>query len=147
MTDRVDLKLLQVDDGFDIAYTPAGDFETILGFDTAIDMSILSQRRASEDEIPLPQFRRGWIGDLDQDFPIGSKVWLFDQSRRMQSTLTGIQEAAEAGVAWFLEESLVDEIEVVAEFTKDGVLLTISFTIENRPTEIHLFELWKFTGT
>ena len=148
MTDRIDLALKQVagENYFDIAYNSDGELATVLGFDTAIQMSILSQQRATVDEVAVPELRRGWIGSLDADFEPGSKIWLFDQARRIGRTLSDIKAAGEAGVQWFLDEKLVDQIEVTTEFTTDGILLTVLFVIENRPTETALFELWKFSG-
>ena len=44
----IDLAFIQDSDGiFDLAIADNGDFETVDGFDTAISMSILCERRAS----------------------------------------------------------------------------------------------------
>lgn len=51
---------------------------------TAIAMSIFMEKRASEDESPLPEYRRGWWGNLNNDidgYEIGSKFWLLEQAR------------------------------------------------------------------
>ncbi len=147
MTGRTDVKITQqTDNSFDIAFSANGDFETVEGFDTALQMSILSEMRATEDEVPVPQYRRGWIGNEDNDFPIGSTIWLYDQARRTQTTLNDIESAAQVATQWFLDENLVDEIEATTTFFTDGIALEVKFTIKDRPTEINLFNLWELTG-
>lgn len=145
MVDRIDVAV-DDDNGFEIAYTSDGDLVTTLGFDTAIKMSILSEQRAEPEEVPVPRFRRGWIGNLDQEFPIGSKIWLSDQTTRVQSTLNDMQEAAESGLQWFLDDDLAENVEVVTSFSIDGVSIEAIISIENKPTETQLFRLWEFTG-
>ncbi len=143
MTDRIDVKLT---DSFDIEYGPNGDLVTTQGFDTRIQMSILEEKRADAEEVPVPEYRRGWIGNLDQEGENGSKVWLTDQTRRVQSTLNNLQEAGEDGLQSILDEKLADAVRVETSFTIDGVLMDVVLIVENRPTETARFELWKFTG-
>lgn len=146
MANRIDMKVTQDPlNRWQIGFTDEGDFETVLGFDTALQMSILSEERANAEEVPTPQLRRGWVGNEDQDFPIGSKVWLVDQSRRNSDTLNSLKTYAEGGLQWFIDEDLLDEIEVNTLFTLNGAALDVTLTVDNVPTRI-LFDLWTMTG-
>lgn len=146
MANRIDIKLAQnASNKWQVAFGDDGDFETVQGFDTALQMSILSEKRASADEVPTPQLRRGWVGNEDQEFPIGSKVWLVDQSRRTSDTLNDLKTYAENGLQWFIDEDLLDEIEVNTLFTLNGAALDITLTVDNVPTRV-LFDLWAMTG-
>lgn len=146
MTTRIDIKLTQNQlKQWEIAFNDDGDFETVQGFDTALQMSILSEKRASPEEVPSPQLRRGWVGNEDQEFPIGSKVWLVDQSRRNSDTLNDLKTHAEGGFQWFIDEDLLDEIEVNTLFTLNGAALDVTLTVDNVPTRV-LFDLWAMTG-
>jgi len=146
VANRIDIKLAQnASNKWQVAFGDDGDFETVQGFDTALQMSILSEKRASADEVPTPQLRRGWVGNEDQEFPIGSKVWLVDQSRRTSDTLNDLKTYAENGLQWFIDEDLLDEIEVNTLFTLNGAALDITLTVDNVPTRV-LFDLWAMTG-
>ena len=91
-----DIKLVEIDEGGTTAYDIAidnGDLVPDDGLETAILTSILSDQRADESQVPQPEFRRGWIGDLVTPFPgakYGSLIWLTEQSRLTQSVLNSI---------------------------------------------------------
>ena len=142
MGDKTDVTL---DENFDIGYGEDGDFLTTRGFDTALKMSILCEQRADAEEVSVPRLRRGWIGNLDQSSPNGSKVWLYDQTRRVQSTLNGIRDAAQNGLEW-IRENHADTVEVDVTFTTQGVLIKPHVAVGNMPVESVSIELWKFTG-
>lgn len=88
------------------------------GLDSAIFVSLFSDRRAYEDEIADPMQRRGWIGDLVSDVPgdrHGSGLWLYEQRRlgltgsvgSPAETAIGIRIEAESSLEWMREEGLV----------------------------------------
>jgi len=146
MANRIDIKVTQDSSNrWQVAFNSDGDFETVQGFDTALQMSILSEERASAEEVPTPQLRRGWVGNEDQEFTIGSKVWLVDQSRRNSDTLNNLKTYAEGGLQWLIDDDLLDEIEVNTLFTLNGAALDITLTVDNIPTRV-LFDLWAMTG-
>jgi len=62
----------------------SGDLKHDESFDSFINVSLFSDRRANESEMQQPEKRRGWEGDefLNlNDYLIGSKLWLLEQSR------------------------------------------------------------------
>ncbi len=146
MANRIDIKVTQdPSNQWQVAFNSDGDFETVDGFDTALQMSILSEKRANAEQVPTPQLRRGWVGNEDQEFPIGSLNWLVDQSRRNSDTLNDLKTYTEGGLQWFIDEDLLDEIEVITSFTLNGAALDVTLTVDNVPTRI-LFDLWAMTG-
>lgn len=132
----------------DIAIGTDGDFESVDDFSTSIDLSILTDRRAEASEVPEASSRRGWIGDLTpniEGFKVGSKVWLFEQSRRVPDTINGIRDAVQEGLFWLVEEGKVDRLQVEAVATgRSGVQITVVFFIENDVTKRY-FNLWNLT--
>ena len=150
MTEIVDIAFIQDQNGiFDWDIADNGDFVTTSGFDSALSMSLLCERRASEAQVPTPRYRRGWIGNADSDFvdfEIGSLIWLYDQKRMTSDTANGIKSEANAGVAWFLEDELVTTITSTVSFKNSTTTLTITFSIPNGPVETRNFELWRETG-
>jgi len=90
MGDPVDIKLNDDKGYWDIDFDSQGDFVLEDGFDTAILMSLMCNKRANEAEVEAPQYRRGWWGNETSDFDnfeIGSKLWLLSQARATQNTL------------------------------------------------------------
>lgn len=112
MSRYIDLKCEQDDEGiFDFVLDEANaDFETTDGLETAIVVSLFSDRRAYADEVGDPMRRRGWIGDLVSETPgdrHGSGLWLYEQSRGTQATVTGVRSEADQAVHWMVEDGLL----------------------------------------
>ena len=132
----------------DIAIGSDGDLQSIDDFSTSIDLSILTNKRANSSEVPQPEARRGWIGDLTpktQGRKVGSKVWLFEQSRRDSDAINGVRDAVQESLQWLIEEGQVERIEVAAVASGvSGVLVTVTFFIGNNTVKRY-FNLWNQT--
>jgi len=123
-----DIVLQKDDDGiFDLVIDDDGDFLTNDFLDTSLLRSIYGERRALPNEVPIPQKRRGWIGNLNRDYEDGSKVWLFEQSELSRSTINGVKSEIENGLEWLLDfdaalsynvsVSITDELSMLAEIS------------------------------
>lgn len=149
----VDLLLKQNAEGiYDIDFGSDGDFLKTSGFDTAILMSLFMEKRASEAEVLLPQFRRGWWGnELNEvdGYEIGSKLWLLDQVPLTESTVSKAVNFAQDSLSWLKEDGLLKDVTVTG--TKDSedrqITLNINLVRLNGSTEDKFFELWDNTGT
>lgn len=145
----LDIKLTNKTGTYDIDFED-GDFLIDRGLETALVVSLLSDRRANEAQIAQPEFRRGWIGDLVTSLPgykLGSHLWLYEQSRTTQETLTGIEDAAKKALDWMLDAELILNVEASATFvvSDSSVLLKITVTSPNGSTSTRAFNLWKET--
>ena len=103
----IDAVLRRLDGGvYDLKIGFDGDIETEDFFDTAILVSILSDKRANESEVLEARHRRGWIGDESRDdgHLIGSKLWLFDQSRLTRTVMNSIEDEVKDSLQWFVED-------------------------------------------
>lgn len=97
----------------------SGDLQTTEGFESALNMSILCERRASASEVPSPVNRRGWLGNeaLDvADFEIGSKLWLLSQARANNVTRGNAVTYTKDATQWFIDDNDLDKINVSAQF-------------------------------
>jgi len=133
---------------FDLELNEQGDFAHVEGYETAIQMSVLCERRASADQVPVPYLRRGWCGNEDSEFAgfeIGSLIWLYYQQRLTSEVSNGIEVAARDGLRWFLDDNLVEDLTVETNITKDTVSLTVNFYVANAPVETRDFILWERT--
>ncbi len=134
---------------FDVGIDENGDFVQEDGFDTALFISIYAEKRANENEQPLPNLRRGWIGNLFsevQDYEIGSKLWLLDQSRRTDLTLTRASQYTDKALAWLKEQNHADKVQTDSEFIEDGIRIFSKVFRKNDLVNSKTYDLWENTG-
>jgi phage gp46-like protein len=133
-------------DNRDLALTDA--------LDSALFVSLFSDRRAYPDEVIDPMKRRGWIGDLVSRIPEdrhGSGLWLYEQRRiapngasgRPAETATGIRIEAEAALDWMIEETLITGhiASVDTDMAGRTLRLTVSLSYHDGDTTTHKFAL------
>ena len=151
MSDPIDIKLEQGDNGlFDISINADGDLTHEMGFDTAINLSLLMEQRADESEVTIPEFRRGWIGNIfneDSTDEWGSKIWLYYQARNRNEELEACIGFSEQSLAWLVEDRHATGIDF-NNSTLDGTRITLNGIINVSPDEVQTvnFNLWEFTG-
>ena len=96
----------------------AGDFVTEPGLQTAVIVSLLSDRQALPgDVLPDNSGPRGWWGDAYSLYPIGSRLWLLRRSVLTQATLNAAQDYATEALQWMIDLGVVGSISVVATAT------------------------------
>ena len=120
----------QADGTYDFAIDTDGDFVKTQDIDTAIYMSLSTDKRAASSEVSLPQNQRGWWGNLlnaDSDYEIGSKMWLLDQSRRTQDALNKGQQWVTDCLQWLITDGYVKKITVTPAYVADGMQLKVQF--------------------
>ena len=135
--------ILYVDEGYDIHFDTQGDIETADQLDTALLMSLFCERRAADSEMPVPELRRGWIGNVaTPGVEIGSKLWLYEQARMTLSTLNGVTAEALAGLNWLVEDKVA--VSIKANTTIAG--LTVNLERANSEVSTQFYKLWEGTG-
>jgi phage gp46-like protein len=97
-----------------------GDFESDEGLETAVAIALFSDRRVTDEELPLGQeSKRGWWGDMysevDRD-QIGSKLWTLAREKRTLETLRKTEDYAKEALKWMLEDGIAASIKAVATF-------------------------------
>lgn len=140
---------LNDEDIYDINFDSDGDFETDAFFDTALLMTIFCEQRASEQEMPVPQQRRGWIGnESTPGFEIGSKVWLFEQARLNRTTMNGIKTALTNGLSWLGDINSVVSYDVeVSLDVNNNLQVQVSIFRSNSQIDNKFFTLWNNSGS
>ena len=92
--------------------------------ETAILISLFSDREASSDDI-IPDGTgdpRGWIGDVDQDYKIGSRLWLLERAKQTQETLRLASDYIAEALQWLIDDSVVARFDMTTEWTRAGML-------------------------
>ncbi len=127
-----------------------GQFKTVYSFDTALKLIIFCDARADESEVPLPQNRRGWLGNAilrDDDFQMGSKLWLLEQERTTQNTLNKALDYVQKACDWLVDDIHVKSVEVTGTIlNQDGFRIGILFTTLDNKVESRYYDLWFNTG-
>ena len=130
------------------------DLASDRGLETAVALSLFTDRRAQADDVPPsgdPRDRRGWwadefaatAGDL-----YGSRLWLLDRSKRTNEVTLRAKEYAAEALAWMLDDKVVESIDITVETTTNGLVFAVGLkrpgrdavTLRFAPTWDHLQE-------
>lgn len=138
--------------GADYALNTLGLVEDA-GLDTAVIISLFSDRRANDDDV-LPgdlNDKRGWWADAFPIAPgdrIGSRLWLLNREKQLQSVLDRAQEYAEEALQWMLDDGVASSVVCTAKIMRQGLLgLLIAITPPgaNTPNYYKFEVLWSNT--
>lgn len=128
-----------------------GELELVDNFDTSLQMSVLCERRADGSEVLSTENRRGWWGNTISTilgFEIGSKIWVYHQSRLDQNVLNKIVNEAVNATNWYISEGYLDKVDVEGSLIgNSGVRLIFKLYRSPNNVESKLFVLWDNTQT
>ncbi len=92
-----------------------GDIATDAGLQTAVLISLLSDREAAPgDVLPDDDGPRGWWGDPYLGFKLGSRLWLLRRTTLTQKTLNLAQDYAMEALQLLVDLGAVGSVSVVA---------------------------------
>lgn len=141
--------LLNSDNGYLDFGIENGDFKMTGGFETAIIMSLFCEARASTNEVPAVELRRGWWGNLVGDFSnyqIGSKIWLLYQSKKIPEVLSLVKTYATNSLQWMIDDGYINKIEVDSSFIENGIYLSINMYRSQDMIASLGFKIWEQTN-
>lgn len=124
----MDVALVPTEEGIDIQLnSDESDLLNEPGLETAVIISIFSERRVTEEELPDGETdKRGWWGDLLSDVQgdqIGSKLWTKRRAKATIANKLAIKEALRNCLLWMIEDGLASSVEVDASFPKPSEIL------------------------
>lgn len=105
------------------------------GLDTAVILSLFTDRRAEPDDaIPGGSGdRRGtWMdayAEVDGD-KMGSRLWLLERAKLLPETVIRVREYCEEALAWLVRDGVAREVIVSTEILRNHPLGIIAATIE-----------------
>lgn len=127
-----------------------GTVQTISSFDTALLMLVFCERRANAAEVPLAQYRRGWLGNeilFDDGFEIGSKLWLAYQERWTEEILQKCVGYLQDASQWLVDNGHLKTISVSGQLTGiDGFAIKLDYVTVDGQVDSRYYGLWKNTG-
>ena len=95
------------------------------GIDTAILISLFTDARVREDELPPGHtWRRGWWGDDVEDEPdiTGSKLWVLRREKATQEVLVRARGYIREALAWMLRDGVAVSLNVDTNYSAPGVM-------------------------
>lgn len=87
-------------------------------------ISLFTDRIANPDDV-IPDGTddpRGWWGDLGEDRPIGSRLWLLSRAKQTQETLNNAVDYAKEALEWFIDDGVAARIDVFAQWVRTSFL-------------------------
>jgi len=131
----------------------SGSLESDDGLQTAIVISLFTDRRADPSDLPASasgEDRRGWWGDSFADVEgdrIGSRLWLLARAKKTQSTLLRARDYTKEALQWLIEDGVAREVNVATEWSTSRtgyLLLTIEVVRAGKPVNKYQFDaFWK----
>ncbi|MFM0135104.1 phage GP46 family protein [Caballeronia grimmiae] len=100
------------------------DLRTGNDLQTAVLLSLFTDRVANSDDV-IPDGTgdpRGWWGDVDDETPIGSRLWLLDRSKQTQEVLNNARDYITEALQWLVDDGVVASMDVQTEWTRDTFL-------------------------
>lgn len=116
------MKLVTLDNGqVDFGRNAAGALSAETTLETAVVISLLTERRAEPDDRlpttaksnrPIPPDRKGWAGDGFDNTRIGSRLWLLQREKQTPETLRRAISYAREALQWLIDDEHVTSIDV-----------------------------------
>lgn len=110
-----DIDLMESD--FDLA-EGKGDLLRENGLQTAVLISLFTDRRANTEDKIDGDNKRGWWGDGVSEIEgdqIGSKLWMLERAKTTTSDIALIRRYIEDALQWMLDDEVVQKIEINIE--------------------------------
>lgn len=125
------------------------DLASDLGLETAVLLSLFTDRRAEDDDPPPSgddNDRRGWWADqfatVEGD-RLGSRLWLLDRSKRTDEVRRRGEEYARESLAWMIEDHVAEAVDVVTEVTTRELRIAVVVTRPGRePLALRFAHVW-----
>jgi phage gp46-like protein len=117
----------------DLAFADSGTLLTDDGLESAVTISLFSDRRAPASEVADPTERRGWWGDTYPDVPedlIGSLLWLLGKAKSQDSAIEIAKGFAEDALRWLLDDGVAATVLATPFFLEDHPLRPLCIRVE-----------------
>lgn len=83
--------------------------------ETAILISLFTDRLARTDDAIDSDDRRGWWGDTGSEYPIGSRLWLLRREKLTTKVALKAEDYANEALVWLLDDGVVTAISTNAQ--------------------------------
>lgn len=91
---------------------------------SAVLVSLFTDRLANDDD-SIPDGTgdpRGWWGDIGEDKPIGSRLWLLDRSKQTQEVLSNARDYIIEALQWLVDDGVIASMDAQTQWVRDAFL-------------------------
>ena len=131
---------------FDLALDGA-DLAPDTSLETAVVLSLFTDRRAEPGDIPAGEDPKGWWGDsfAEADDRIGSRLWLLPREKLLPETAERARGYAREALQWLLDDGIAAGVDVTAELHRpDRLSLAIVLRRPDGRQETYQYhDLWE----
>lgn len=125
------------------------DLASDTGMETAVMLSLFTDRRAEDDDVPSSgddADRRGWWADqfaaVEGD-RFGSRLWLLGRSKRTEEVRRRADEYCREALAWMIEDRVVQSLDIETELTAQALLIGVTAHRPGRePVALRFAHVW-----
>ena len=112
--------------------------------ETAVLISLFSDRLAAEDDVTDDGDRRGWWGDSGDDVLLGSRLWLLNRSPLSRTVARKAEVYAEEALAWLISDGVLSSVSASGRIVwPDRLYLTIQLFRQDSSKQEYKFKwLW-----
>lgn len=112
-------------------------------FETAVIISLFTDRVARADDAYEDNDRRGWWGDSTEQIQLGSRLWLIRREKLTTSVAIRSEDYARESLKWLVDDGVVQAIEPAAQIVYPSRLnLFIRYQLPQRTDWITLQFYW-----
>jgi len=132
---------------FDIEFAN-GDIVTTDDLETSIIISLFTDKRANDDELPdKGTDKRGYWGDefeLNTGDQLGSLLWTLERRVIDETFLSKAKKYAKDALQWMIDDGVAESVDVIVErYSSDTVAIKVDI---KKPGDVQLTEFqlkWK----
>jgi phage gp46-like protein len=92
-----------------------GDLLSGNDLETAILISLFTDRLARTDDDYDGSDRRGWWGDTSADYPIGSRLWLIKRQKLTTAIASKAEDYATEALQWLIDDGVVASVSITTQ--------------------------------
>lgn len=93
-------------DGLLVLATKNGDLVTVDGLESALRVSLFTDARLDESEMPEPVRRGGWIGNVLSGRQLGGKLYALENARITTAYVGKAKEFAARSLDWMVDDQV-----------------------------------------
>lgn len=109
------------------------DLMTNKDLESAVIISLFSDRRAKSDDPLDDDDKKGWWGDNYQDqinYKIGSRLWLLSRAKQTTQTLNRAREYVYECLRWLIDDKVASKLEVEVDWIARGAKAAMGIAIK-----------------
>ena len=125
-----------------------GDLKTVDGMETALLVSLFTDARLDESQVPPPLARGGWVGNIrtaKEPRDLGGKLWALENARLTTYTLAQRKEQCTRCMDWLLKDGLIRNAAAVSSYNNDTIADNIQITARDG-AKYEAVYLWRKTN-